>query len=151
MRPLTRYLPTRSKVLDLRQFVESSGHNLAQSGRHIEVTTTCCRGFLYKMAGRGLRKWNRRWFVLDRSRRSLVYYADKLESVRAARGTIYFQSITDVFVDHLQSVRSPSPNVTFCVKTLERTLNLMAPTTKSMRIWVDVIFTGAESKFIGVI
>lgn len=134
----------RSNVLDLRQFIESSGHNLSQSARHVELTSTGCRGFLWKMGGRGLRKWNRRWFVFDRTRRSLVYYGDKLESARAARGTIYFQSITDVFVDHLQSIKSPSPNVTFCVKTIERMLYLMAPTAEAMRIWVDVIFTGAE-------
>ena len=144
-RPLTRYLPTRSAILDLRQFVESSGHNLSQSGVHVEVTSTSCRGFLSKMGGGGLRKWNRRWFVFDRLRRCIVYYADRLESTRAARGTISFRSITDVFVDHLQLVRSSTTsNAAFCVKTSERTLHLMAPTPEAMRIWVDVIFTGAE-------
>jgi len=47
-------------------------------------------------------------------------------------------------VDHLNSVKSPNPKVTFCVKTRGRRYYLMAPTPEVMRIWVDVIFTGAE-------
>jgi hypothetical protein len=30
------------------------------------------------------------------------------------------------------------------MKTSDRTYYLMAPTAEAMRIWVDVIFTGAE-------
>ncbi len=47
-------------------------------------------------------------------------------------------------MDHLDSARSPNPSVTFCMKTSDRTYYLMAPTPEAMRIWVDVIFTGAE-------
>lgn len=54
------------------------------------------------------------------------------------------QSIEEVYVDHLNSVKSPNPQVTFVVKTNERTYHLMAPSPEAMRIWVDVIFTGAE-------
>jgi hypothetical protein len=54
------------------------------------------------------------------------------------------QSIEEVYVDHLNSVKSPSPQLTFVVKTNERTYHLMAPCAEAMRIWVDVIFTGAE-------
>ena len=57
---------------------------------------------------------------------------------------LYLKAIEEVYVDHLQSVRSPNPKLTFCVKTRERTYHLMAPTAEAMRIWVDVIFTGAE-------
>jgi len=141
-RPLTRYLPVRETPLDLRQFVESAGHNLAQCG-HVEVTSSTCHGYLSKI-GRKLRTWNRRWFVFDRCRRRLDYYADKLESRASARGSVSFQSIQDVYVDHRQAVRSPNPTLTFCVKTTDRTLYLMAPSPEAMRIWIDVIFTGAE-------
>lgn len=47
-------------------------------------------------------------------------------------------------MDHLNSVKSPNPNLTFIVKTRERFYYLMAPSPEAMRIWVDVIFTGAE-------
>ena len=55
-----------------------------------------------------------------------------------------FQAIEEVYVDHLNSVKSPNPKVTFCMKTSERTFYLMAPSPEAMRMWVDVIFTGAE-------
>ena len=44
----------------------------------------------------------------------------------------------------MNSVKSPNPKVTFCMKTSERTFYLMAPSPEAMRMWVDVIFTGAE-------
>ena len=141
-RPLTRYLPVRETPLDLRQFVEAAGHCLAQCA-HVEVTSSTCHGYLSKM-GRKLRAWKRRWFVFDRCRRRLDYYADKLESRSTARGSIAFQLIEDVYVDHRAAVRSPNPTLAFCVKTADRTLYLMAPSPEAMRIWVDVIFTGAE-------
>ncbi|CAF1681750.1 unnamed protein product, partial [Adineta ricciae] len=142
-RPLTRYLPIRSVDFDLRAHIEGAGHLLDSS--HIHVTSTSCRGFLLKMGGMKFKTWNRRWFVFDRKRRSLFYYQDKTES--KLRGCIYFQSILEVYVDHLQSIslRSPEPReATFIVKTIERPYYLVAPTVESMRIWVDVIITGAE-------
>lgn len=54
------------------------------------------------------------------------------------------QAIEEVYVDHLNSVKSPNPKVTFCMKTSDRIFYLMAPSAETMRIWVDVIFTGAE-------
>ena len=54
------------------------------------------------------------------------------------------QAIEEVYVDHMNSVGSPNPKLTFAMKTFERTYYLMAPSPEAMRIWVDVIFTGAE-------
>ena len=86
--------------------------------------------------------WKKRWFVFDRVRRSLLYYSDKSEN--KPRGGIYFQSIEEVYVDHLREVKSPNQKLTFCVKTYDRTYFLCASTPEAMRIWIDVIFTGAE-------
>lgn len=80
--------------------------------------------------------------MFDRVKRSLIYYTDKTEA--KARGGIYFQAIEEVYVDHLRTVKSPTPKLTFCVKTYDRTYYLVAPTPETMRIWIDVIFTGAE-------
>ena len=55
-----------------------------------------------------------------------------------------FQAIEEVYVDHLKAGRGSTPNTTFCVKTMSRTFYLMAPSPEAMRIWVDVIMTGAE-------
>lgn len=149
-RPLTRYLPIRSADFDLRAHIEGAGHLLHSP--YISLTATSCRGYLHKMGGVKFRTWNRRWFVFDRQRRSLFYYQDKTET--KLRGCIYFQSIVEVYVDRLQSIslRSPEPrDATFIVKTIERPYHLVAPSVELMRIWVDVIITGAEGNtFAGV-
>ncbi|CAG0886873.1 unnamed protein product [Darwinula stevensoni] len=141
-RPLTRYLPIRSEErdFDLRQHVESAGHQIELCA-HVHVTGTTCKGYLHKM-GHRFRTWNKRWFIFDRNKRTLAYFTDKNET--KLRGGVYFQAIEEVYVDHLQKVKSPNPKVTFCVKTLDRTYHLMAPSPEAMRIWVDVIITGAE-------
>jgi len=139
-RPLTRYLPMRSQDFNLRQHVEAAGHNL-EICQHVVINATSCRGFLNKM-GSKFKTWNKRWFVFDRTRKSLLYYSDKSES--KTRGGIYFQAIEEVYVDHLRIVKSPSPKLTFCIKTYDRNYYLVAPSAEAMRIWIDVIFTGAE-------
>nr|CAD7444541.1 unnamed protein product [Timema bartmani] len=139
-RPLTRYLPIRSESLNLRAHIESAGHQV-ELCPHVLLDSTSCRGFLHKM-GSKFHHWNKRWFVFDRSKRMLVYYADRTE--KKARGGAYFQAIEEVYVDHLNSVKSPNPQLTFVMKTNERTFHLMAPSPEAMRIWVDVVFTGAE-------
>jgi len=140
---LTRYLPIRSADFDLRAHIEGAGHQLDSS--HISLTSTSCRGYLYKMGGIKFKTWNRRWFVFDRQCHSLFYYQDKNET--KLRGCINFQSILEVYIDHLQSIslRSPEPRqATFIVKTNQRSYYLVAPTIELMRIWMDVIITGAE-------
>uniref|UniRef100_T1JLA3 PH domain-containing protein n=1 Tax=Strigamia maritima TaxID=126957 RepID=T1JLA3_STRMM len=139
-RPLTRYLPVRSGDFNLKQHIESAGHQLDMC-QLVHVSRSACRGFLYKL-GTKFRTWNKRWFVFDRSQHTLFYYSDKTET--SLRGCIYFQRILEVYVDHLHSVRSPNPKLTFCVKTLDRPFYLVAPSPEAMRIWIDVIFTGAE-------
>jgi len=140
-RPLTRYLPVRDAHLNLEQFVASAGHN-ADACSQVIITATACRGFLAKIGGR-LHTWKRRWFVFDRAARYLCYYADRTE-MKPPRGLVYFQAVEDVFVDHMGRARSPTPQLTFCVKTNNRAIYLVAPSAEAMRIWVDVIFTGAE-------
>lgn len=137
---MTRYLPIKSKDFNLKQHIETAGHNL-EACKHVNITADAARGYLHKM-GSKFRTWNKRWFVFDRARRAVFYFSDKSET--KARGGIYFQSIEEVYVDHLRVVKSPTPKLTFCVKTYDRTYYLVAPSAEAMRIWIDVIFTGAE-------
>ncbi|RZF46018.1 hypothetical protein LSTR_LSTR004731 [Laodelphax striatellus] len=139
-RPLTRYLPIKGESLDLRQHIESAGHQVELCS-HVLLDQTSCRGFLHKMTSR-FHQWNKRWFVFDRARRTLTYFSDRSE--KKPKGGVYFQAIEEVYVDHLNSVKSPNPQVTFVIKSSERTFHLVAPSPEAMRIWVDVIFTGAE-------
>jgi len=86
-RPLTRYLPIRSESLNLRQHIESAGHQI-ELCVHVSLDSTSCRGYLHKM-GSKFHHWNRRWFVFDRLRRTLTYYSDRGE--KKPRGGVYFQ------------------------------------------------------------
>lgn len=105
-RPLTRYLPIFSPDLDLRQHIESAGHQIALCP-HVFVDSNSCRGYvciclfvcsicsinlslsryLHKL-GATFHGWSKRWFVLDRQRNAFIYYSDKLE--RKPRGGAYF-------------------------------------------------------------
>ncbi|XP_047676643.1 pleckstrin homology-like domain family B member 1 isoform X3 [Tachysurus fulvidraco] len=140
-RPMTRYLPIRKEEFDLRSHVESSGHNV-ETCYHIILTEKMCKGYLVKMGGK-IKSWKKRWFVFDRLKRTFSYYADKHES--KLKGVIYFQAIEEVYYDHLRSAtKSPNPSLTFCVKTHDRLYYVVAPSPEAMRIWMDVIVTGAE-------
>ncbi|XP_061613979.1 pleckstrin homology-like domain family B member 1 isoform X2 [Phyllopteryx taeniolatus] len=140
-RPLTRYLPVRKDDFDLRAHIESAGHS-ADTCFHLSISEKTCRGYLIKMGGK-IKTWKKRWFVFDRNRRTLSYYADKHEA--KLKGVIYFQAIEEVYYDHLKNAhKSPNPSLTFSVKTHDRVYYMVAPSPEAMRIWMDVIVTGAE-------
>ncbi|XP_035240054.1 pleckstrin homology-like domain family B member 1 isoform X7 [Anguilla anguilla] len=163
-RPMTRYLPIRKEEFDLRSHIESSGHN-AETCYQVILTEKMCKGYLVKMGGK-IKSWKKRWFVFDRLRRTFSYYVDKHET--KLKGVIYFQAIEEVYYDHLRSAtkkgffnlslanhisdllppqfrrESPNPSLTFCVKTHDRLYYMVAPSPEAMRIWMDVIVTGAE-------
>ncbi|XP_072548313.1 pleckstrin homology-like domain family B member 1 isoform X3 [Salminus brasiliensis] len=150
-RPMTRYLPIRKEEFDLRSHVESSGHNI-ETCYHVILTEKMCKGYLVKMGGK-IKSWKKRWFVFDRLKRTFSYYVDKHET--KLKGVIYFQAIEEVYYDHLRSAtkkgffnlnltNSPNPSLTFCVKTHDRLYYMVAPSPEAMRIWMDVIVTGAE-------
>ncbi|KAF7665969.1 hypothetical protein LDENG_00125170 [Lucifuga dentata] len=140
-RPLTRYLPVRKDDFDLRSHIESAGHS-ADTCFHLSITEKTCRGYLVKMGGK-IKTWKKRWFVFDRNRRTLSYFADKHEA--KLKGVIYFQAIEEVYYDHLKNAhKSPNPSLTFSIKTHDRVYYMVAPSPEAMRIWMDVIVTGAE-------
>ncbi|XP_077595973.1 pleckstrin homology-like domain family B member 2 isoform X2 [Stigmatopora nigra] len=140
-RLLTRYLPMRTDDYDLHCHIEAAGHN-PDACFHLAITDKTCRGFLVKMGGK-IKTWKKRWFVFDQNRRTLTYYADKHET--KMKGVIYFQAIEEVYYDHLKNAhKSPNPSLTFSVKTHDRVYYMVAPSPEAMRIWMDVIVTGAE-------
>ncbi|KAF7219328.1 transcript variant X7 [Nothobranchius furzeri] len=140
-RPMTRYLPIRKEEFDLRSHIESSGHSV-ETCYHMILTEKMCKGYLVKMGGK-IKSWKKRWFVFDRLKRTFSYYVDKHET--KLKGVIYFQAIEEVYYDHLRSAtKSPNPSLTFCVKTHDRLYYMVAPSAEAMRIWMDVIVTGAE-------
>ncbi|KAM9631864.1 pleckstrin homology-like domain family B member 3 isoform 1-T2 [Trichechus inunguis] len=133
--------PPGPRILDLQQHLERWGHN-PENCPQVWVSGGCCRGPLVKMGGR-IKTWRKRWFCFDRQARRLAYYADKEET--KLKGVIYFQAIEEVYYDHLRcAFKSPSPRLTFCVKTYERLFYMVAPSPEAMRIWIDVIVTAAD-------
>ncbi|KAK1883131.1 Pleckstrin like domain family B member 2 [Dissostichus eleginoides] len=140
-RLLTRYLPMRKDDFDLHGHIEAAGHN-PDACFHLAITDKTCRGFLVKMGGK-IKTWKKRWFVFDQNRRTLTYYSDKHET--KIKGVIYFQAIEEVYYDHLKNAhKSPNPSLTFCLKTHDRVYYMVAPSPEAMRIWMDVMVTGAE-------
>ncbi|XP_063630462.1 pleckstrin homology-like domain family B member 2 isoform X2 [Cydia splendana] len=139
-RPLTRYLPVDREDFDLRRHVESAGHQI-ELCPHVTVTASACRGYLHKL-GAKFHTWSKRWFVFDRESKTFVYYWDKSE--KKPRGGAYFQVIEEVYLDHGNTSKSPNPQTTFIVKTRQRRYYLMAPSGEAARIWIDVVFTGAQ-------
>ncbi|XP_073817352.1 uncharacterized protein [Musca autumnalis] len=139
-RPLTRYLPIFSPDLDLRQHIESAGHQIDLCP-HVFVDSHTCRGYLHKL-GATFHGWSKRWFVLDRTRNAFIYYSDKLE--RKPRGGAYFSTIDEVYLDHLNVSKSGRPHCTFIVKTKKRSYQLLAASDAAARIWIDAIITGAQ-------
>uniref|UniRef100_A0A8C1K8R4 Pleckstrin homology-like domain, family B, member 2a n=1 Tax=Cyprinus carpio TaxID=7962 RepID=A0A8C1K8R4_CYPCA len=138
-----RYIETKMRKddFDLRGHIEAAGHH-PETCFHLSITEKTCRGFLVKMGGK-IKTWKKRWFVFDRNRRTLAYYADKHET--KMKGVIYFQAIEEVYYDHLKNAhKSPNPSLTFSVKTHERVYYMVAPSPEAMRIWMDVIISGAE-------
>uniref|UniRef100_A0A670IN92 PH domain-containing protein n=1 Tax=Podarcis muralis TaxID=64176 RepID=A0A670IN92_PODMU len=128
-------------AFDLRKHLEASGHSVDTCSQ-VRVTNKSCKGYLVKMGGR-IKTWKKRWFTFDRQKRVLAYYADKEET--KLKGVIYFQAIEEVYYDHLRSAfKSPSPKMTFCVKTYDRLFCMVAPSPEAMRIWMDAIVTAAE-------
>ncbi|KAK3086032.1 hypothetical protein FSP39_012397, partial [Pinctada imbricata] len=132
-RPLTCYLPVKDANFDLKQHIESAGHVLDACANDIHVTDKMCSGWLLKR-GEKRKTWKRRWFVLDRKEKTMSYNRTKDDKKHLKR--VYFQTIEEVYVDHLRTVKS--------VKTKERLFYLVAPSAETMRIWIDAIFTGAE-------
>ncbi|XP_030378728.1 pleckstrin homology-like domain family B member 1 isoform X1 [Scaptodrosophila lebanonensis] len=139
-RPLTRYLPNYSLDLNLRDHIETAGHQIDLCP-HVFVDAHSCRGYLHKL-GATFHAWSRRWFVLDRQRSALIYYSDKSE--RKPRGGAYFSTIDEVYLDHLNASKSGRPHCTFIVKTKKRSYNLQAASDAAARIWIDAIITGAQ-------
>ncbi|XP_063698882.1 pleckstrin homology-like domain family B member 1 [Culicoides brevitarsis] len=137
-RPLTRYLPIFSD-LNLREHIESAGHQIALCP-HVFVDRTTCKGYLHKIGN--YFGWSKRWFVLDRDKRALIYYTDKSE--KKVRGGAYFSAIDEVYLDHLNVTKSNRPHSTFIVKTKKRLYHLQAPSDQAARIWIDAIITGAQ-------
>ena len=80
-------MPIRSESLNLRQHIETAGHQI-ELCLHVSIDATSCRGYLHKM-GSKFHHWNKRWFVFDRMRRTLTYYSDRGE--KKPRGGAYFQ------------------------------------------------------------
>ncbi|CAO1425513.1 unnamed protein product [Diamesa hyperborea] len=141
-RPLTRYLPILSQELNLRQHIETAGHQL-QLCPYIFINETSCRGYLNKM-GAKFGGWSKRWFVFDRERSVMLYFSDKSE--KKPRGGAYFASIMEVYLDHTNT--KTGRFCIFVVKTKGRTYHLQAPSAATARIWIDVFITGAQGSFI---
>ena len=101
----------------MRAHIETAGHQLELASPSVVIDSLTCRGYLHKLGsaassstgrrpgfsgtganrgkfgvstlGIGQAAWKKRWFVFDRSKKTLIYYGDKNES--KAKGGVYFR------------------------------------------------------------
>ncbi|KAM7538445.1 hypothetical protein Aperf_G00000078629 [Anoplocephala perfoliata] len=125
-------------------------------------------GFMSALFHRS-RRGKRRWFVLDRRRRLLIYYSchtsksSNAASLLKPKDVISFTDIIDVYPDRQGRKGNNSQNSSFCLllvascppppsmvspqcrplPTRTRILSLTAPSPEAMRVWVDALFTCA--------
>lgn len=97
----------RKDDFDLRGHIEAAGHH-PETCFHLAITEKTCRGFLVKMGGK-IKTWKKRWFVFDRNRRTLAYYAGNYTEYLVKPIKIYqpclwpagnYHRISNVIVSH---------------------------------------------------
>lgn len=157
-RPLTVYLPSPQNDLDLINHITNLGHDLQAFGHLVTLTGSTCSGYLWKQNFNTENQWRKRFFHFDRTTKVFVYFktVDSYLKAKKPRSGVYFEDIQDVYVDHNRSqpdTRMSLPGSlrrrghnrhVFVVATSKRNFHLSSFIPEVMRIWIDVIFTGAE-------
>ncbi|XP_025018178.1 pleckstrin homology-like domain family B member 2 isoform X2 [Tetranychus urticae] len=159
-RPLTIYLPSTSYDLDLIDHIVNLGHDVDSFAHLVRLTPTSCSGYLWKLCSNTENQWRKRYFLFDRQNKVFLYFKSfkSFAKAKKAKYGVYFNQIEDAYVDHNRTKlekksnplggslrrRSNSTRYVFAVVTSERNFTLSTFVPEVMRIWIDVIFTGAE-------
>ncbi|XP_074603087.1 uncharacterized protein LOC141856609 [Brevipalpus obovatus] len=155
-RPLTLYLPSPQDDLDLMNHISNLGHDLVPYGHLVQLRPASCSGYLWKLSCNSETQWRKRFFHFDRTTKVLVYFHSMKCFLKAKkpRCGVYFEEIQDVYVDHNRSLserkisfrgKSNHTRHVFVIVTSKRNFVLSSFIPEVMRIWIDVIFTGAEA------
>jgi hypothetical protein len=170
----TLFVPSRSNDASksashdadgLTAYVQSLGHDLFVYSDYLQVTCCTCSGYLWKLCSKSENKWKKRFFHFDRHYKVFFYYKSlqQFKKVKKPNGGVYFDQIRDVYIDRARTKRPALENrhkagtlsrknkndkrCVFVVETANRQFILSTFVWEVMRIWEDVIFTGAESYF----
>ncbi|XP_053206517.1 pleckstrin homology-like domain family B member 2 [Panonychus citri] len=159
-RPLTIYLPSTLNDLDLVDRIVNLGHDVETFSHLVQLTPTSCSGYLWKLCSGTENQWRKRYFLFNRQNKVFVYFKSFKGFVKGkkAKYGVYFNQIEDAYVDHNRTKlekkskplggslrrRSNSTRHVFVIVTSERNFTLSSSIPEVMRIWIDVIFTGAE-------
>lgn len=150
LRPLTLYLPSPDEELNLVHHIQTLGHDLTDKPSLI-ITPFTCSGYLYKLCTNSESKWRKRFFHFDRKHKLFVYYRNRrgFKKMTKPSGGVYFDEIHDVYVDHTKMKHKNNDNQStrcvFIVGSARRQFILSTFKPELMRIWIDVIFTGAQA------
>lgn len=159
-RPLTIYIPNTNQDLNLLTHLASLGHDIDSFKQHVQLLPTICLGYLMKECSSSENNWRKRFFSFDRSSK-LFYYFKSMKHYhdqKKPRDVVCFEDIKNVFPDHIRNVEKLSKYANFSslsrkfkgrnifiVKTNRKDFVLSASSPELMRLWIDVIFTGAEA------
>lgn len=155
-RPLTIYIPNTNQDLNLLTHLTTLGHDIDSFKQHVQLLPTICLGYLWKECSGSENNWRKRFFAFDRQSK-LFYYFKSMKHYhdqKKPRDVVCFEDIKNVFPDHIRNVEKPRyPNFSrkskgrniFIVKTNRKDFVLSTSSPELMRLWIDVIFTGAEA------
>ena len=156
-RPLTIYIPNPNQDLNLLTHLAALGHDIDSFKQHVQLLPTICLGYLMKECSSSENNWRKRFFSFDRSSKLFYYFKSMKDyhNQKKPRDVVCFEDIKNVFPDHIRNVekvpkyanfsRKLKGRNIFIVKTTRKDFVLSAGSAELMRLWIDVIFTGAEA------
>lgn len=156
-RPLTIYIPNTNQDLNLLTHLTMLGHDIDNFKQHLQLLPTICLGYLDKECSSSENNWRKRFFSFDRQSKLFCYFKSMhhYHDQKKPRDVVCFEDIKNVFPDHIRNVektpkyanfarKSKGRNI-FIVKTNRKDFVLSTSSPELMRLWIDVIFTGAEA------
>jgi hypothetical protein len=135
----------------LKVHVRSGGYKYAYLWRRRE-------GFLLKQGSGSTRKWNRRWFVLDKDR--LAYFTNLHESdPESCKGVIELPLVQKVMDAAAQRGERRAPKKSgnthedhgFLLVTAKRTYHFVAMSSGDKKEWIKAIQSAIDAPFIHAI
>lgn len=157
-RPLTIYIPNTKQDLNLLNHLATLGHDVDSFRDHIQLTPNSGQGYLFKECSNSENNWRKRYFYFDRQSKLFMYFKSFKHFAKQKRpkDVVCFEDIKNVYPDHIRNVvkipkyyanfsRNFKSRSIFIVKTNRKDFVLSTFSPELMRLWIDLILTGAEA------
>lgn len=158
-RPLTIYIPNTKQDLNLLNHLTTLGHDIDNFKQQIQLMPSLCLGYLWKECSNLENNWRKRYFCMDRTSKLFMYFKSikHYYKHKEPKDVICFEDIKNVYPDHSRNVRNVEKvskyyanffgtfksRSIFIVKTNKKDFVLSTFSDELMRLWIDIISTGA--------